>query len=281
LFSLILGTLFVIYRKDSFKKTIIFLAIGFILLGYVNQGNKFSPLYFNLLLFFIPFLTTLKLRLDRRKFKNILLTILLGSAFLIGVINLSMKEYSITQGSENASEFVLYRILGLQGHVWWGTDYLENNLNEIDKKNNLINEFDVISLSNDGLYTSGLNSLMLFISPQIGAAYIENGVSFTMGFPAILIYTLNTFELCITLILMGMFLGLFVRTLHYYISRNKFFPMILLGYVYIYGIMQFFTMGRTYALFNERIYFTLVLFFCYYIFYVFSRKGQSHIINLK
>lgn len=255
---------FLMYFKGSRKLIYIaILSFLFILIASILQGNKFTALYLNLILFLIPILTTIKMSINKKLLKKATYFLVLLTVFLILVIKLSINEYSEFVGKEEAGNFVLYRIFGLQGHVWWGTDYLSTQLTDYQKEKNLQNEINVILLKEEGKYTSGLNALMLFISPQIGASYIENGVSFTMGFPAINQTLFNPFSSFIVLIGMGIFFGIFIHYLYTSIVHKKFIPAFLLGYIYIYGVIQFFTMGRTSSLFNLKIY--LVVFLLFYL----------------
>ncbi|UOE55162.1 hypothetical protein IRB79_25910 [Cytobacillus oceanisediminis] len=109
--------------------------------------------------------------------------------------------------SENeAFDFVLYRVFGLQGHVWWGTDYLAGLQNNMEKAQNIKNEIEVITLKDNGKYTSGLESLMILVSPNKAYTFIESGINFTMGYPAILNIMFNPISLFMVLVASGVFL---------------------------------------------------------------------------
>ncbi|MEI2428558.1 DUF6418 domain-containing protein, partial [Priestia megaterium] len=235
------------------------------LISYVIQGSKFSPLYLNIVLFLIPMLTNIKFKLNKKTIKRLTGVIIIFVLFISLIINFSVKEYSKTLDEKEAVDFVLYRTLGLQGHVWWGTDYLAQYLNPQDKEVNLHSELNAILLKDLNQYSTGLNSLMLFVSPKIGAQYIKNGISFTMGFPAILNINFNTFGVYVSLIILGALLGLFIYLFQKVLHSLRLIYIVIFGYIYIYGILQFFTMGRTLALFNFKIYLLCLLLIYIYI----------------
>lgn len=71
---------------------------------------------------------------------------------------------------------VLYRIFGLQGHIWWGTDYNYFYLNERGDLSGLIN---------------GMQTLMLHVSGDIGQSFIDENIRFANANPALLLYSLG------------------------------------------------------------------------------------------
>lgn len=278
--SFLLGILFLINKKSSKKslkkKIIIFISLILILLGNILQGNKFSAIYLNLLLFLIPFLTTVKINFSKKTIKY-MLSVFIGVSIFIGVVfNLTVKEYTQMFGKDEAISFTLYRTLGLQGHVWWGTDYFSQKLSSYEKEQNLKNELDVILLKSDGKYTSGLNALMLLVSPKIGAAYIEKGISFTMGFPALLNTLFSPVLTFIALIILGILFGCFVYWFNKSIISTNLLNILILGYIYIYGVIQFFSMGRTSYLFNIKTYILLVLVIYLNLCFFSFKKGRKN-----
>ena len=260
--SFLLGVLFLINKnskKKLKKKIIIFISLILILLGNIFQGSKFSAIYLNLLIFLIPFLTTVKIGFSKKTIKYIF-SVFIGISIFIGVVfNLAVKEYTQTLGKDEAVSFVLYRVLGLQGHVWWGTDYLSQNMNSLDKSSHLMEEIKVITLKSDGRYESGLEALMLLVSPRLGPIFIDNNINFTMGFPAILNILFDPFVTLLVLMILGIFFGIFVYLFNLAIQSYNILIIILFGYIYIYGIMQFFTMGKTVKLFNLRMYIAFLM----------------------
>jgi len=214
-----------------------------ILTPKVNFRSKFTAIYLNLLLFLIPFLTTVKIsfnKISKRTIKHIFSAFIVVLIVIGVVFNLSVKEYTKMFGKDEAISFTFYRIFGLQGHVWWGTDYFSQKLSSYEKEQILKNELDVILLKSDGKYTSGLNELMLLVSPNIGASFIENGISFTMVFPALLSTLFNPMLKILVLIVLGLFFGCFVYLFYKSIVSVRLLNILILGYIYIYGIIQFF-----------------------------------------
>jgi hypothetical protein len=259
LLTFILGNLFVLYSNKISKKRLIMLSFILILIASVLQGSKFSAIYINSILFFIPTLLGVKVKFDKKVGKKIILSVLgLIITFLI-VMNLTYREYSQNLKEDQIFDFILYRVFALQGHVWWGTDEMAYILSPQDKKQNIKNEMNVILQKDVEEYSSGLEALMIFISPRIAPFFLENGINFTMGFPALFTFLFNPFQIAILLVLFGLSFGIFIFFLYKAILSKNILYIILLGYMYIYGVMQIFSMGKTAQFFNVRIYLIIAL----------------------
>jgi hypothetical protein len=281
LFSLLLGVLYLVHKSNKKKVALIIFSLLLIIGTSILQGSKFSAIYLNTLLFLIPLFTTEKFILNKKAIKNLFLSLAILIIFISLVMHLSVKEYSQTLNEKEAIEFVFYRVFGLQGHVWWGTDYLSNNLSNIEKSLNFQEELNAILLRNNDQTSVGLYSLMLLVSPRIGAEFIKNGISFTMGFPAILNTSFDTVGVYCSLLILGSLFGLFIHFFYRAIHNLQLIYILIFGYIYIYGMIQFFTMGRTMSLFNLKMYLLILLSLYIYICLLGIKKIKGRYKKLK
>lgn len=258
--SLLLGYYLGVFKTKTINIIIVFSLINLLSFSYF-QGNKFSGFYLILVLFFIPILIKKNILIQFKKinFKKILIISFFVFGFIAIVFNLSLKEYSQSMDVNDAKKFITYRILGLQGHVWWGSDNLGSKLSKIEKQNNIEDELNIIFLKQTDEIYGGLDKLMITISPKIGMQYIENGVSFTMGFPAILNILFNDLGKYMILVLFSLIFSYFLYYLYQSIINKDLIMVILFAYIFILGVIQYFTMGRTSALFNWRMYLIILL----------------------
>ncbi|MDQ0221219.1 oligosaccharide repeat unit polymerase [Peribacillus cavernae] len=272
LLAFFMGVTFVFFRDKKREKSQIIISLLLIIVGTILQGSAFSAIYSILVLFFIPFFSLTRIKLSKRSIKYFILSAVIIIFFVTMVFNLKVQEYSVNSTVDQAVDFTFYRIFGLQGHTWWGTDYLAQFESNMEKSQKIYNELDVILLKSDGKYTSGLNALMLLVSPSMGLGFIENGVSFTMGFPAILNIMFNPIALFFVLIICGIFFGLFIYVFYRSIQSFNLIYMGFLGYIYIYGIIQLFTMGRMSYLFNLKMYLIILLLLYIFLINKFQKK---------
>lgn len=115
-------------------------------------------------------------------FRMVPLVILIGILVAVYYRNSGLGDYF----DGNILYAILYRIFGLQGHIWWGTDYNYFYLNESGDLSGLIN---------------GMQTLMLHVSGDIGQSFIDENIRFANANPALLLYSF------------GFYLGMLAQTI--------------------------------------------------------------------
>lgn len=166
-----IGCLFLRMRKQS-----IYL-ISIYILYLILIGHKYTSLINAIYLFFLPYvLINSKSKVNWNYLFKI--PVLAISFALFGLV---YYKYSINSPFENAIGdstimAIFYRIFGLQGHVWWGA------MEQYAFSGTTSHSWNLGDLS------YGMHHLMRLLAPhETIEIAIEKGVSFTNGYPAILL----------------------------------------------------------------------------------------------
>ncbi|MEH7445201.1 DUF6418 domain-containing protein, partial [Bacillus sp. JJ1122] len=252
-YPIVVTFLFIIlYEMKKFSYRLISsMLILMLIIKFLLQGHKFTPFYSSLLylsiIYFILYFKNDKMKiLTALKNKKIII-ILTATVLLLSfrVVNNYKKEFNYT--TDQAVEFAIYRALGLQGHVWWGVDYNEKvaPLNKNERIVFVIKEFD----STENI--KGLKRLMYYIAPkELVDHYLTYGVSFTMGFPAILIFLFGQYMSIPILMFIGICLGIYIYFLNYLLITKRYFVFISQMYIYFTLITYFLLMGNATTFFT-------------------------------
>lgn len=242
LFSFILGTVYLFERNNEKYAFSLWLFV-FLIIYLILLSNKFSGLLLNMLLFLIPVFSNYDFKKIVNK-KNVLISITLIIAFY----SLIFLNYKYVENINNPNQAIMYRVLGLQGHTWWGIDrYVQvtniNNLEEIKKEiNGLVND--------DGFEYVGMYKLMLIIADQDLVEYFRKfGVSFTMAYPAIIIQTLGYKMAFLFQFIFALFCALLIFVFKKVINSSLWLMSIFIFKLYL-GSYLLFTMGTFGDLFN-------------------------------
>jgi hypothetical protein len=183
LFEFIYGQFFLIsfflgwlYFSNKLFSILLFSTV---LLTHVLFSNKFSGIVFSLYLYFLPWFLFGMVSLRLKQYVKIFsLLAMLFIPFLYFI-------YFTVYGVANPVEFffkVSERAV-LQGHVFWGTINLHDNLFFFDSSiltNELLGSYGF----SDDHY--GMRNLMVEISGKIGERRIDQGADFTMAYPAVI-----------------------------------------------------------------------------------------------
>lgn len=258
-----------LFRMNKGNKKIRTLSLFAFLLfngSMIFIGHKFSPIYMGTLIFIIPMLSESANFLYKYKGKVVKWVFVL----MIVVIALSVREYNNTVGSENAFDLLINRVLGLQGHLAWGTDLLVQ-MGNLNYSNNFADEVNEIIHPTVDHENAGMKSLMVKVSGSIGEAFIRHGINFTMGFPAIVPFMTGTWKSVFLLSFFGVVLGVLITSLNFWVRRNELIPSAILSSIYIDSLSAF-TMGNFYVLFNGMNLFLIFSMICYLPIYFYSRK---------
>lgn len=228
------------YSKFCRKWSLILFVFLFSL--YYLHGNAFGGL-FSITVFFLLPNAVHKIKegkgLVNKKW------ILIISSLLVLFVLFKYIEYRFMFNYENPLELVIYRIFGLQGHVWWGTDVLTKDLGVFDQP--LFKAEDIFFPSSENL--TGMQFLMVLLGGNKGYAYIEQGINFTMGYPAIIVLSFGYLGAIIFQIGFTLVLSLLITYLDKYINSGA-----LLRAMFIFIIFSktqtFASMGSLSAIFN-------------------------------
>ncbi|WP_443190918.1 DUF6418 domain-containing protein [Pseudomonas indica] len=184
-------------------------------------------------------------------------------AIASGMFSLVYFHYTYIHAVDGgAFRFIFDRAFSLQGHTWWGIDALVSSGYPSQGIG------PIFAGREDEV--KGIYSLMEVIAPKsIYDSYVARGVSFTMGFPAILIFSVGyswAFVLCV---FFGAILGVVFFVL---VGLVRGFNVvgIFLAVKVVLILSHALNMGGLYLLFDTRFafYFLLML-----IFFFVSRRG--------
>lgn len=260
--SFLQGIVAVYYLKTRNRRKIIYCFVNliFLIMYRILFGDKWSGLFFCYVLFYMPILVWVYHNMFenlRRFFIVCLITFL--SLFVISS-KLTAFYYNTERGNSQVVPKIESRFVD-QGQVWWGID--ESMLQS--SKNYPLN-----SLNRDE--QMGLYRLMrTFVDNGIVDRYKSNGVTFTMGFPAIFLYEYGYLGTGLLLIICGMFVGYLVNWMITAILNCDIVLSLLLIRVYLM-LLNGFMMGDIYR-FGDWKFLVTVLLLIMYILILFSCKS--------
>jgi hypothetical protein len=214
------------------------------------EGHKFSLPYATIASFLIPFIPSKVTETSRYSVwqkGKLLLMVVVG---IIIVFELS-KFYSAFNNVEDTTSDVLYRIFGLQGHVWWGTDLLEQTTN-IDHYRHFVTEMRELFNSRELPIDAGILFLTILLGGDTGYDFVVRiGGAYTMGYPAISLYTFGTWGTVLLQVFFSIILAMLVRSLHFHIKSGYLIRSVLL-YKLLWSTYNALTMGNFGDLFNIK-----------------------------
>ncbi len=219
----------------------------------VLYGEKFTGVFLTLLYFFIGLFGALvvykKIKIINVKTVSFLAVLMF---MLYGLVYYQYKYIHQLPGS--ILSFIESRVLNLQGEVWWAIDQLNPQGNGISK---------IYSYDPNCRITGGLYSLMYQIAPSsLVDSYCERGITFTMGYPAILISSMGYFSGYILNLLFALLVGITLFLVKKSIEYPNICSLFLSAKVLLIETHAF-NMGNVYNVIDTKffIYFILLLFF--------------------
>lgn len=263
-------TLGYIYRFQHenrlYKKVTVGLLIFYI--GYqVIAGNKFSQPLVTMSSFLIPFISLkvpksyalLSSRLQKKLITRVILSLLIA---VILVLGLSVYDEAVRGGGGLSS--VMYRIFGLQGHVWWGTDLLVQT-RSIDYFGHFVAEVQGILYPVTNPINTGIHFLTILVGGGIGYdAIVNKGVSYTMGYPAITLYAFGPLGAIFAQVIFGSVMAIIAVALHVNIKAGNLIRSLLIFRLLSEGYTTF-TMGTLDELFNIKSVIIIIILICSYL----------------
>ena len=246
--TFLLGIVFS-YRKDI--KIIIFFAAVcvYLILGSEKFTGLYTVLYYFMLPIIINGLMEGKKQFSLRRIG--IYTAVICSA-LLAVIYYHYSNINISSG-DTVSDILVNRALGLQGHVWWGTDVEVRNRDEIIDFKQLSKELSSFLSYSSEKEDVGMKYLISLVAPpEIAKSYLERGVNFTMGYPAIGLYIFNYVGLFFLQILAACIVVLAVVYLFNKMTRFQLVRAALAMKIFV-EVYASFTVGNFYQLFSIKI----------------------------
>lgn len=216
------------------KERKLFLIFLFAAISYqALLGQKFSAILLTIWLFSYFVLIDYNLKIKPKHF------IFTAAAALIFILISAASYTAEGRGDFNDSlNFAFYRAFVLQGHMWWGS---------VEYINSTTPNYQLLLTPNVDFMTQ----LMYMLSPfSIAYTYIESGVRFTMGYPAILHASLG-FMGVFAAIAVSLTAGFFFFIIN--ASRKFGFLIFLLFTKAFIEISVFLTMGSQEKLFSLQV----------------------------
>ena len=216
------------------------------------HGDKFSSAIMILMLYFVGFLCFKKIRLNIREILKITVVVSILVLVFYSIIK-TYYQFFFNLDMDGLNSLIFDRIFALQGQVWWTIDnlVLENKIN-----NNWMAFFKSHPPENSGMYM-----LMYEVAPKlIVEKYIEDGIVFTMGYPAITIYSFGFFASIFVQIFSGCMAGLVA--VYVYAKAVK-FELIrhFVGMKLFWNLIIAFSMGNTYVLISKNTFLYVLIIF--------------------
>jgi hypothetical protein len=195
-------------------------------------GHAFSAISLGLIAYYIPAAVAGPSTVNWRGHIRTIVVVALIAMAILGLkayqYGVRFNPYASTLGLD-ATQAILYRALGLQGHLWWGV---------VDARGfgGVLPTWQWSELGD------GLIVLMKQFGHRIGDQSISRGVTFTNGYPGILVHVLPWWAVlplqCAAGLLMGALGGMIVR----WMRAGETARPILLFQVFIW-LQYTFTMG--------------------------------------
>ncbi len=222
-------------------------------------GEKFSSIFRTLYMYLIPFYSIKYARkkkyLEKKDFILIVLTFTL--LFSLSIFHFSQTEDTSALGA------ILYRVLGLQGHTWWGADEYLTSINTYNYWLHFSDEFSRVFNMESSSLNTGMKYLMLLIGDSnIVDIYISSNVSFTMAYPAITLYTFGYVGALAFQVLFAMIFAVIIKLFSSSINNKQYIISVLSTKLYISAFTLFYQ-GDFFEFFNLQvvgIFYVLVLY---------------------
>ena len=226
-----------LYERKRFSGVLSLIIFVLACFYYVSWGNKFSALLLVVFSYFIPGLVSFRSRYGR-KFPIFKRSFLIVSFFFFVVGFLVMGQYERFQSRGlDVKEQLFERVLVLQGHVWWGS--VNKVLASGGDYQHVLDEFKSTFIGGEP-GEAGMSYIMKRLAPAgLFSSYVESGVEFTGGYPAIAILTLGLVGGILFSALSWGGFGVFLFYLWCLISQGSRFRLFFAAYIYITSISWF------------------------------------------
>lgn len=242
LFMIYLGSMYAYTKRNYY---LIIVVIGNIV--YYLVGEKFTIFMQSFFFFIIPVLLLNSDRLIKIVFNKKSLLLILILLIILSITIYSSYFYISAGDSELATTRFLSRIL-LQAQMWWRIDLLAQNKDII--------ELDTIITGFIGIGADATETGMYFFMKQVVSTglynmMVEQGITFTMLYPANLIYFFSFPMAILVTAIIGFYVG-FLFSVIYKLVCSKSSFMLLIAAVLYQNVSSIILMGQTFHLFSIR-----------------------------
>jgi hypothetical protein len=179
------------FRRKRGRVSVNGLLLAVMMLNLVLAGNKFSALLglavaYYAAVFVRYWQANPGLQVIRARY------VLIGVAAAVLVGGGAYASYMFWgREAQQAQQLLIERVLALQGHLWWATDYNLFVLDRFDSAHWLAEWNAIVNLGGAAEGTVGMKYVMLqAIGPERAFAIFDTGYLYTMAYPAILVLTL-------------------------------------------------------------------------------------------
>ena len=226
-----------LYREDRISKLLSFVVFFLAGLYFVSWGNKFSALILLFFVYFIPGLISFRFRYGY-KYPMHAQLIRVGPLFVGVVFLLVVGQYERFQARGlGVGEQLVERVLILQGHVFWGG--FNKAALEGGNYSHAFNEVKSLFLDLPS-GESGMTFLMKVLAPaELFYSYVESGVEFTSGFPAINLVTFGLLFGAVVTAFSWLLFSFFIFYLLRLIAQGARVRLLLAGYIYLNAVVWF------------------------------------------
>lgn len=255
LFILYFGSM---YAHTKRKYYLIVVIIGNIV--YYLVGDKLTIFVLSFFCFIIPVLILSKKNLYEMIFNKKAVLWFISLFFLLS-ISTYLSYFYISDGDvELATSRFLSRIV-LQAQMWWRIDLLAQNSN--------IQDIDTVITGFIGIGADSTETGMYFFMKQVAPAglynmMVENGITFTMLYPANLIYFFPFPFSILVAIIIGLYVG-FLFSVIYNLVKSRSSILLIFAAIFHQNIIGIILMGQTFQFFSSRNLLALVILLFYLI----------------
>ncbi|MCU4177467.1 DUF6418 domain-containing protein [Carboxylicivirga sp. N1Y90] len=263
--ALLIGIL--ISLKDRRITKFSYILFSLYILNLFLTGNKFSSIYFSVILALTPNLESIVKSYSgksvRRKFKPLFVGIVFFCIFSYIFVSHVLTYYSFLGSNYDIlTQYLLPRIFASQSELWWASwyDFMQGNILSYEQFYKEISSFIV----HVDAYDTGMYFLMLHHGGEKAYGFIQWGFVYTGGYPAILLYMMPLSVAYFLQIPLSRIFSLIFKFFSESIGRVELVKMFLYFEI-LRGFFSMYFMGNIDAFLNKRrIFFVLILMFLYF-----------------
>ena len=193
IFSFGLGLIYSNVNSSRVHRNLSLYLQAFIVTINILYADKFSWLIQLIFWFTLPtiasYISANKIRLGKILNYRTLIIITIATSSLFALFSSHYAEIA-DRNSTTILSLIIDRIFTLQGHVWWGTfNAVFHDMSW--RHGHIMTELYQLFSAQESIDT-GMGFLMQLVGyPPVVNSYLDSGASFTMAFPAIIIYSLG------------------------------------------------------------------------------------------
>ena len=259
--------IYAVFKEKSFWRKIVYLFI-FISIELL-RGEQFGGIYYGMMSFTVATIIQygqgnriVLMKIEKRRLAIV--------SIIFITILVSLVSYKI---SNLGGLFKFADRIILQQHVLWGTVNLHSSGNfSADLTPYFDNFFSLAAYRTNTEY--GIGQLMVALSGDLARKFIEEGVRFTSGYPAILLFHFGYLGAFLINIILTYIFVLLIRFQFFLLNKFNFIVFII-GMKQFSAFKQFYRMGE-YGLINIK--FILATWLLFILLLIFYRRREKFVI---